>query len=188
MNGLDPTLFKDIQETLLRCDHFQMNRVPLKAIFVDERISLWRDKIPIANDSQGLVQSIIDWLWNKTRSDTSENGLVLLLQVLQDNVDPNDQLHDKLGGLINRLTSPMVGKNPYRGLRKFTKEQADYFYGRTQATQQLVQRVDQIVGNTDQPNLLAVLGPSGSGKSSLVLAGLLPTLERGDLPNFPNMD
>ncbi|MGH3803567.1 MAG: AAA family ATPase, partial [Pseudonocardiaceae bacterium] len=73
------------------------------------------------------------------------------------------------------LGSPMVAKCPYRGLDPFLEDHKAHFYGRTDLTEQLVKRINQ-------SSLTAVVGPSGSGKSSLVFAGALPILrERADL-------
>jgi hypothetical protein len=62
---------------------------------------------------------------------------------------------------------------PYLGLAAFTEADADYFYGRSRFVDELINRLLQ------RPRFLALLGPSGSGKSSLVHAGLIPAL-RGD--------
>jgi len=59
---------------------------------------------------------------------------------------------------------------PYRGLFAFQKEDAPFFFGREAFTQQLVEVVQK------EP-LVTVLGSSGSGKSSVVFAGLIPVLE-----------
>jgi DNA-binding SARP family transcriptional activator/WD40 repeat protein len=64
---------------------------------------------------------------------------------------------------------------PFRGLAPFEAAQAEYFFGRERLVAALVAR---LVGST----LLAVFGPSGSGKSSLLRAGLLPALASGVLP------
>jgi tetratricopeptide (TPR) repeat protein len=61
---------------------------------------------------------------------------------------------------------------PYRGLSPFRERDADLFFGREKEKARLVEAVRR------QP-LVAVVGASGSGKSSLVLAGLMPAL-RGD--------
>ena len=60
---------------------------------------------------------------------------------------------------------------PYRGLFAFREEDARFFFGREQATQALLVAVQQ------KP-LVAVIGASGSGKSSLVFAGLLPLVRQ----------
>ena len=59
--------------------------------------------------------------------------------------------------------------NPYRGLKSYDQKDSPLFFGREDEINELVQRVDQ------QP-FLAVLGASGTGKSSLVKAGVLPRL------------
>ena len=64
---------------------------------------------------------------------------------------------------------------PFRGLAPFDAVHAAYFFGRERLVAGLVARV---VGST----LLAVVGPSGSGKSSVLRAGLLPALANGMLP------
>ena len=68
----------------------------------------------------------------------------------------------------------MAGVCPYKGLSyfDFNDEDPKYFYGRTQLTDQLLEKVRQ-------RNFLAVLGASGSGKSSVVRAGLLHQLKLG---------
>src|SRR5262249_39463653 len=60
-------------------------------------------------------------------------------------------------------------RNPYPGLRPFEPEDSDFFFGRDTHTDELLHRL----GNT---RFLAVVGTSGSGKSSLVRAGLIPAL------------
>ena len=67
--------------------------------------------------------------------------------------------------------------NPYKGLRAFTEADADNFYGRDELIEQLVGIVASDTG------LTAVVGPSGSGKSSLVHAGLIPALRRVERPD-----
>ena len=66
--------------------------------------------------------------------------------------------------------------NPYRGLKPFTAEHTAIFCGRGFETDELVKRVREGVP------VLAVVGASGSGKSSLVAAGLLPRLAAGAIP------
>ncbi len=64
---------------------------------------------------------------------------------------------------------------PYRGLEAFDEEDARFFVGREQATARLIAKLRD-------NRFLAVLGASGSGKSSLVRAGLLPALRRDPTP------
>jgi WD40 repeat protein len=64
---------------------------------------------------------------------------------------------------------------PFKGLASFDVADAKFFFGREQLVAELVARA---VGSP----LLGVVGPSGSGKSSVVRAGLLPALASGVLP------
>jgi DNA-binding beta-propeller fold protein YncE len=66
---------------------------------------------------------------------------------------------------------PRLLPNPYRGLEPFGEEHADVFYGREDEVARLEALLDR------QP-IVAVAGRSGTGKSSLVRAGLLPRLRR----------
>jgi WD40 repeat protein/class 3 adenylate cyclase len=66
-------------------------------------------------------------------------------------------------------------RNPYKGLRAFAEDDTDDFFGRETLTEHLVERLAQT-------RFLAVVGPSGSGKSSVVRAGLVPRLRQGALP------
>jgi WD40 repeat protein/DNA-binding SARP family transcriptional activator len=64
---------------------------------------------------------------------------------------------------------------PFKGLAPFDAADADYYFGREQLVAEVVAR---LVGAP----LLGVVGPSGSGKSSALRAGLLPSLAGGVLP------
>ncbi|RSD16371.1 NACHT and WD repeat domain-containing protein [Amycolatopsis eburnea] len=65
---------------------------------------------------------------------------------------------------------------PYAGLAAFQPGDADRFFGRDRV-------VDELAGRLARQRLLAVFGPSGSGKSSLLRAGLLPRLRASAVPS-----
>jgi WD40 repeat protein/DNA-binding SARP family transcriptional activator len=67
--------------------------------------------------------------------------------------------------------------NPYKGLRAFEEADLDDFFGRDLLVARLVERLRE-----PGARFLALVGPSGSGKSSIVGAGLVPAIRRGDLP------
>jgi hypothetical protein len=77
-------------------------------------------------------------------------------------------------------------RNPYKGLQAFRTEDAEDFFGRDQLVEELLTKVQQLCVQDQQKQtvsrLLTVLGPSGSGKSSVVMAGILPKLQQGALP------
>ena len=62
---------------------------------------------------------------------------------------------------------------PFRGLKAFRTQDKDFFCGRESLIETLKLKLDK-------HNFLAVLGASGTGKSSVVLAGLIPLLQRRD--------
>ncbi len=82
--------------------------------------------------------------------------------------------------------------NPYKGLRAFQEADAADFFGREALVKLLLSRLEeQDVGTqraaslqteSNHPRFLAVVGPSGSGKSSVVKAGLIPALRKEALP------
>jgi WD40 repeat protein/transcriptional regulator with XRE-family HTH domain len=71
--------------------------------------------------------------------------------------------------------------NPYKGLRPFQESDAPDFFGRDALTARLLARLAEPARFA---RFLAVVGPSGSGKSSVVRAGLLPALRHGALAPF----
>jgi WD40 repeat protein/class 3 adenylate cyclase len=64
---------------------------------------------------------------------------------------------------------------PYKGLAQFETDDSAYFFGRERL-------VGELAARTVQVGLLGVVGASGSGKSSVIAAGLLPSLRAGLLP------
>lgn len=85
---------------------------------------------------------------------------------------------DDKNNLIQRPGGPGNDLCPYRGLQTFDETDADLFFGREGEIQRLIEKLKAA-------RFLAVIGPSGSGKSSLVRAGLIPRLRRGDYPAAP---
>lgn len=84
-----------------------------------------------------------------------------------------------VGGLQSIYTTPVEFESanrplpscPYRGLFAFREEDAPFFFGREDFTDQLIEAMED-------RSFVAVLGSSGSGKSSVVFAGLLPHLRQ----------
>jgi formylglycine-generating enzyme required for sulfatase activity len=122
------------------------------------------------------------------------------LQGIREDMDLYDRIRDKISGLtgvlkdMNTLTSDLhrdldfgevyagiekrmaqalgllkaeTGESPYMGLRFFDTSDAHLFYGRGALTDELLRRVQK-------ESFLAVVGASGSGKSSVARAGLIP--------------
>src|SRR5918996_3718207 len=110
-------------------------------------------------------------------------GLEDTVQVIRLRAEANDAADDiafrrALGSSAILLAPPVPGaiaRNPYKGLRAFEEGDAPDFFGREELVEELVKRVKQ-------SRFVAVVGPSGSGKSSVVRAGLIPSLRRGAIP------
>ena len=100
-----------------------------------------------------------------------------------------EELIDAMAGLVKSdvaATAPRTGtttarsggleRNPFKGLRAFTEADAADFRGR----ERLVDRLVEMLARPDNTGrIVAVVGPSGIGKSSVVRAGLLPALRGG---------
>ena len=88
---------------------------------------------------------------------------------------------DISGGIINQYiitqksgfeitNQPLIKGSPYLGLRKFEVDDKDKFFGRDRW---IIELTDYLA----KDNVLLLLGASGSGKSSLIQAGLIPKLK-----------
>ena len=107
-------------------------------------------------------------------------GLADPVHVVRLRAEANDAADDMafrraLGARAAALAPAVPGAivaNPYKGLRAFEEGDAADFFGRDELVEELVKRMGQT-------RFLAVVGPSGSGKSSVVRAGLIPALRRG---------
>jgi energy-coupling factor transporter ATP-binding protein EcfA2 len=82
---------------------------------------------------------------------------------------------------------PLDPRNPYKGLHAFTEHDTRDFFGRESRIDELVEAIKDTLTCEQQgaqpARLLTVFGPSGSGKSSVVMAGLLPRLRGGKVLN-----
>ena len=67
-------------------------------------------------------------------------------------------------------------RNPYKGLRAFEEPDVGDFFGREELVEQLLARLS---GSGLRSRFILVVGGSGTGKSSVVRAGLLPRLRGG---------
>jgi WD40 repeat protein len=88
---------------------------------------------------------------------------------------------EQVSVLLTQITStfqpkPFDGRCPYKGLDVFEEEDAELFFGRERLVEDLVNRVKE-------SRTVFITGPSGSGKSSLVRAGLIHALKNGAIKN-----
>ena len=130
-----------------------------------------RDALPSVRDAQPqLPPGVDDVIARSTAKDASQR--------FADVVEVATELRAALEG-TPVAREPSGVRNPYKGLRAFLEADALDFFGREAVTKRLVRRLAE-----DDPaaRFLAVVGPSGSGKSSVVRAGLIPALRRGAIP------
>jgi WD40 repeat protein/DNA-binding SARP family transcriptional activator/energy-coupling factor transporter ATP-binding protein EcfA2 len=88
---------------------------------------------------------------------------------LYESLRQDGKAYRKVWPEISITTPEPPPPSPYRGLFSFQEQDAPYFFGRESFTRNLY-------GVVQKQPLVAVVGPSGSGKSSVVLAGLLPQI------------
>jgi transcriptional regulator with XRE-family HTH domain len=92
---------------------------------------------------------------------------------LEDQADVAKRLLE-LAAAMRREDSPALGLPPYKGLRCFEESDAELYFGREALTSALAARLEKLA--ISDRRFLAIIGASGSGKSSLVRAGLIPAL------------
>ncbi len=131
----------------------------------------YSDCIPMG---MGYIQSV------DMRGDAYERGVDELVAVLAGTKTPD--MGESATAPTDEEPSPVPPdfepRNPYKGLRAFRAEDRSDFFGRDALIAELIEALRFEKG---QPRFLAVVGASGSGKSSVVMAGLLPALVDGAL-------
>jgi hypothetical protein len=70
---------------------------------------------------------------------------------------------------------------PYKGLDVFDIEDAPYFFGRDAVTGRILSALRERISSPGRPRFYAIIGPSGTGKSSLARAGVLAHIKNGQL-------
>ncbi|MHB8597613.1 MAG: toll/interleukin-1 receptor domain-containing protein [Ktedonobacteraceae bacterium] len=145
--------------------------------------SEWMNATPIG---QGGTQYI------NIREESYQQGIQELVKLLRELhlaavTQPLDKTQKPRTAPVPQFTDTGAPpRNPYKGLDPFRSKDEGDFFGRDSLIADLVKTVRKLV-TPELPmdankRLLAVLGPSGSGKSSVVMAGLLPRLRQGILP------
>jgi WD40 repeat protein/DNA-binding SARP family transcriptional activator/energy-coupling factor transporter ATP-binding protein EcfA2 len=132
---------------------------------------------PVCGTAPGLPAAVDEVLARATAMDPAERfaEVAAFARVLRDALGGDE------AAVLTGASELELGeiRNPYKGLRAFGEPDADDFFGRDELVARLVGRVGE-EGVTGR--FVAVVGPSGSGKSSLVRAGLMPALRAGAVP------
>ena len=77
---------------------------------------------------------------------------------------------------LEKSTMTLLDGNPFPGLRSFDYKEQHLFFGREKNVRDLLKKLDQ-------NHFVAIVGTSGTGKSSLIRAGLLPAIHEGKFGN-----
>lgn len=93
----------------------------------------------------------------------------------------NSHSVEKTSAEANKLE---IGPNPYKGLQAFYESDKDSYFGRSAQVKSLWSQFRELYERDESVRLLPIYGPSGSGKSSLVRAGLIPELAARPLPGL----
>ncbi len=154
----------------------------------------WEDEIYAAMNRAQVVIALVSPDWLDSKWCTSEahmaklQGLKLIPFVITECNHPfgdiqsiriskgEEQAFEQLRQALRTIHK--LPKRPYPGLAAFQEDDAAVFFGREDETRDLINQVNSLFqGRPAKARLLLVLGASGSGKSSLLRAGLIPELK-----------
>ncbi|MFI6294419.1 helix-turn-helix domain-containing protein [Nonomuraea sp. NPDC050790] len=139
-----------------------------------ERAGLTVRQVAAATGVQGAHSTIGDWFAGRGLPSTGSRDLLDRVLRACGVDDPAERERWREAWLrVRRAPGPRpAGPEPYRGLAGFQVEDAEWFFGRRALTEELLDRLTNGSGH----GLHLVVGASGSGKSSLLRAGLIPEL------------
>jgi WD40 repeat protein len=145
----------------------KMYNKPVIPIWADGET--WADSAPSGLVNAGYVD---------LRDHVYDTGLAELIDVLRGQAPLPQAPTAPVATVHQAVEPPADPRNPYKGLRAFrnTPEDQRDFFGRADLVRDLLNAINEF------PGFLAVVGASGSGKSSVIMAGLLPALQRGAIP------
>lgn len=157
------------QEILQQIVAGRTNRQIARELFIELSTVKWH------------IRQLYGKLGVRSRRQAISKGRELEL-LLQGEADEGEQ-HTSTTSINFALPAPV---NPYKGVRAFAAVDSRHFFGREAMADKLLARLapdaadGAAVGHGQR--FLAIVGPSGSGKSSLVKAGLIPRLWQGEIP------
>src|SRR5918992_260550 len=154
------------------------------AVFVGRKIGNWQwSEIGFALDRQAndkqfpVIPVLLDGA-DTSRSFLFLNTWVDLRGERLDDTEALNRLLDAVSRPGASLNEQLIDLNPYRGLEFFDEAHSPFFFGREKFIDDLFDRLTQ-----QRKKFVAVIGASGSGKSSVVRAGLVPKLRRRRPPH-----
>ena len=172
VSGSPAAAAKEIVDLLCRCGRRKRDREPLGSFllavrelvgiegqkFLDRLLADYRLLEPLPLEEERKRQ----WVRGTAIGD---------LQVYQSHLAPPTEVGE-------------LGPNPYKGLLAFQETDGDRFFGREKQVAYLWETLRGFYASASEMRLLPIYGPSGSGKSSLARAGLIPELGQRPLPGY----
>ncbi|MEL6307114.1 MAG: toll/interleukin-1 receptor domain-containing protein, partial [Chloroflexota bacterium] len=138
---------------------------PIYPVWVDG--DNWMDAVPMG---LGSTQNV------DLRGESYAQNLPRLIGALNGNIDNEQETQIVEPVLPDPPVKPVANpRNPYKGLCAFREADTADFFGRSILIEELLSAIDN---TANKARLLAVLGASGSGKSSVMMAGVLPQLRQ----------
>ncbi|MEM8719784.1 MAG: AAA family ATPase, partial [Cyanobacteria bacterium P01_G01_bin.39] len=110
---------------------------------------------------------------NDLPAESRDEGKIVNVSIYGGNYNENihgDYQQNSLDYQAAILQRTLNLRSPYKGLKRFNARDKDLFFGRQKL-------IDELIEAVNQTNLVLVLGASGSGKSSVVRAGVMPQIE-----------
>lgn len=152
----------------------------LKSGYVDSRSDVFAAGAVIAE----MISTIRDdksreAVWNAIRGDPIQLPDHPLQAILERAVSKNPENRFPSASALARAleearlrTETIEERKPYPGLSAFTEQDTQYFFGREL-------EVETVLNKLQEMHLMAIIGPSGAGKTSFLRAGLIPKLPTG---------
>lgn len=101
VRGIPSTTYRRLRTVLLDCGPFSADH-ELNTVFIETRLTPWRNRLPQATNPIRRVESVIYFLFHQ-HNDEGKNALVLLLRVLSERLDSKDACHHDLLKLADEL-------------------------------------------------------------------------------------
>jgi transcriptional regulator with XRE-family HTH domain/energy-coupling factor transporter ATP-binding protein EcfA2 len=154
----------------------RMYRRPVYGVWIEGED--WQECLP--QDEQELSARI------DARISDDSNLFEEVVTLLQQGLSVPETTTTSAPGASQEQVPAGEPRNPYKGLQAFRQEDHRDFFGRDALIDKLTSTLAGTLtterGGNPKARLLAIIGPSGSGKSSLMMAGLLPRLQQGRVP------
>ena len=160
---------------------------PACVVFIGDELGTWQTQEVLGFVSERLAKSRGRFRVIPALLAGSEHSR--LPEFLRDitSVDFNGDQDEAFGHLLDAIRgvasspAPSADECPYKGLEFFDSKDARVFFGRESLTAEILDRLRVILAMRGARRTVGIVGPPGSGKSSVARAGLIDALRRGKL-------